>query len=316
MDVAHEMAAGRRPHALPGSLSLLAVAIWCAAIGPAVVAPLATLHAQVPAVKQDIRAARGLVVSPIFEGWYQLGDATYALFGYYNRNLEEVVDVPLGPANKLTPDSIDQVQPTRFFPGRHYGVFAVPVPNVPKDRPVTEVTWNLTVREQTLAIPAFIDKLYFIYPQREDGGQYPGNTPPIVKLDPAGPSAQGPLGTTIRRTATVLRPLALDVWVTDDGLPPPRAAAPSGPTYSPRPRGLGVTWRVYSGPAYVAFSTTSPAVEQGKAQTVATFRVPGEYTLHVLAMDSRSGAMCCWTNGYVKVTVEGEKSSTGNGSRP
>lgn len=296
---------------------LLALAIGSAAAGPLAFAPSAALHAQVPAVKQDIRAARGLVVSPIFEGWYRLGDTTYALFGYYNRNLEEVVDVPLGSANKLTPDSLGQVQPTRFYPGRHYGVFAVPVVKEPKDRAATEVVWSLTVRGQTLSIPAFMDMLYFIYPQREDGGQHPGNTPPILKLDSAGASAQGPLGTTTRRTATVQRPLALDVWVTDDGLPPPPRAPSRGPTYSPRPRGLSVTWRVYSGPGDVSFSTSAPTLEQDKAQTLVTFPAPGEYTLHVLAIDSRSGAMCCWTNGYVKVTVEGEKSAgTANGSRP
>ncbi len=307
----------RQPTPLRG-LSLLVIAVSYAGISTAVFAPNVALRAQAPAVKLDVRAARGLVVSPVYEGWYRLGDTTYALFGYYNRNLEEVVDVPIGSDNKVEPGPIEQTQPTRFFPGRHYGVFATAVP---KDRPGTEVTWTLSGRGQTLSIPAFFDQLYFVFPQREDGGPHPGNTPPMLRFEASGPSAQGPLGTTTRRTATVLRPLAIDVWVTDDGLPPPPrgpAVAPSaGSTLSPRPRGLTVAWRLYRGPSDVSFSSATPALERGKAHTLVTFREPGEYMLHVLAMDSRSGSMCCWTNGYVKVAVEGEKAAgISNGGKP
>jgi hypothetical protein len=46
-----------------------------------------------------------------------------------------------------------------------------------------------------------------------------------------------------------------------------------------------------------------PKVEQGKASTTVTFSEPGEYMLHLLAIDSRTPSRCCWTNGYVKVTV-------------
>lgn len=38
-------------------------------------------------------------------------------FGYYNRNTEEVLDIPVGPANQIigAPDeNPDQGQPTRF----------------------------------------------------------------------------------------------------------------------------------------------------------------------------------------------------------
>ena len=101
----------------------------------------------------------------------------------------------------------------------YYGVFAVALP---KDQPKTEVTWTLTANGQTLSIPASLDPLYLISPQRETGTAYPGNTPPVLKFDPTGPSAQGPHGIVASRTATVSRPLTLDVWVTDDGLPPPK----------------------------------------------------------------------------------------------
>ena len=55
------------------------------------------VRAQIPAVKFDVRAAKGLLVSPVYEGWYEVDGTKYALFGYSNRNLEEIVDVPIGP---------------------------------------------------------------------------------------------------------------------------------------------------------------------------------------------------------------------------
>lgn len=289
---------------------LSSVLVFGVAAGAAASASIPVLGAQIPAVKVDVRAARGQNVSPVYEGWYELDGNIYELFGYFNRNSEEVVDVAVGPNNKTEPGALDQGQPTRFFPGRQYGVFAVAVP---KDRPKTEVTWTLTVHGQTLAIPATLDPLYLITPQKEGGGNYPGNTPPVLKFELAGRSAQGPAGMTITRSTTVSRPLALDVWVTDDGVPPPPAPArggPSAPGAPPPvsrgvPQGLAVTWSVYRGPGTVTFSRPAPPIEQGKASTTATFSVPGDYTLRVAATDgSRSQALCCWTNGYVKVAVD------------
>jgi hypothetical protein len=265
------------------------------------------IHAQVPAVKFDVVAANGLLVSPTYEGWYRLGGTTYALFGYYNRNLEQVVDVPIGSDNKIAPGPADQGQPTRFFPGQHLGLFAVALPN---DRRNTEVTWTLTANGQTFSIPAFLDPLYLIAPQKTEAGTYPGNTPPTVKFEASGASAQGPLGITVSRTATVSRPLPIDVWVSDDGLPPPPggggpAPALRGTVTGRAPRGgLNVRWRVYRAAGNVSFSTPSPSIEQGKAHTEVTFGAPGDYMLHFVAKDSENGNKCCWTNGYVKVAVQ------------
>ena len=139
-----------------GGLPLLVLATVCVATATTPCQLSLVAQAQVPAVTFDIRAARGLVVSPIYEGWYEVDGATRVLFGYYNRNLEEVVDIPIGPGNRLEPGPTDQAQPTRFFPGRHYGVFAA---TVPKDKPKTEVSWTLTANGQTLSIPAFLDAL-------------------------------------------------------------------------------------------------------------------------------------------------------------
>ena len=42
----------------------------------------------------------GAIVTPVFEGWYPNKDGTFSIsFGYFNRNSEEAIDVPIGPDN-------------------------------------------------------------------------------------------------------------------------------------------------------------------------------------------------------------------------
>jgi hypothetical protein len=268
--------------------------VLIAAVGvatlPAMPAP--RVRAQTPAVKFDVQAATGGAVSPVYEGWYAVEGKKYALFGYSNRSLEEVVDIPIGPDNAVVPGSPDQGQPTRFFPGVHYGVFAA-------GAPTTEVTWTLRTNGRTLSIPVNLDAVYMISPQRETGTAYPGNTPPVLKFDPTGTPAPGPTGIVVTRTARGARPLPLVVWVTDDGLP----SGDRGVTG--RYRGLTLRWQAYRGAGSVRFSNSRPPIEQGKARTTVTFAVPGSYTLHVQAIDTMSINRCCWTNGYVTVTVAG-----------
>jgi hypothetical protein len=282
-----------------------------------------SVSAQIQAVNPQIRHAKGQPVSPVYEGWYQASDgAVFVSFGYYNRNTDEVVRLPVGPDNKLDPQPADQGQPTLFFPGRHFGVFVVAVP---KDRSKMEVTWTLSNRGQTLAIPANLDPLYVINPLKEAGGAYPGNTPPTLRLEQSGAALQGPRGGVVTKTATVGAPLTLDAWLTDDGLPPavrpggrggatttqaqrgqsPVANVPGGRgTPAAPPRGLSATWSPLRGPGTVTFADETPEVEQGKASTTVTFSEPGEYLLRVLAADgSGYSSQCCWTNGYVRVTV-------------
>ena len=73
---------------------------------------------------------------------------------------------------------------------------------------------------------------------------------------------------------------------------------------------MHVTWFKHAGPGPVVFSShTEPIAEiEGMATTTATFEQPGEYVIRVRAdtfgrIDSSAGNQCCWTNGYVKVTV-------------
>jgi len=61
-------------------------------------------------------------VTGAFEGWYENGDGPRGfLIGYYNRNTQEELDIPIGPNNRIDPGGPDMGQPTHFLPSRQYG---------------------------------------------------------------------------------------------------------------------------------------------------------------------------------------------------
>ena len=68
-----------------------------------------------PTAAQVIGTGQNVV--PVYEGWEQNADGTFNLvFGYFNRNWDEALDVPVGPDNILEPGGADQGQPTHFSP--------------------------------------------------------------------------------------------------------------------------------------------------------------------------------------------------------
>src|SRR5437867_12178136 len=95
-----------------------------------------------PTDAQTTTYARGQDVSPTFDGWQQNPDGTYTFsFGYFNRNTEEELDVPIGPENNFDPPA-DRGQPTHFYPSRKWWVFKVVLPgDWHKDR---RLVWTLT----------------------------------------------------------------------------------------------------------------------------------------------------------------------------
>jgi len=90
----------------------------------------------------------GQNVVPAFEGWERNADGSFdMIFGYYNRNYEETLDIPVGPGNSLEPGGPDQGQPTFFLPARHRFFFRV---RVPKDwTAAKKLTWTLTSHGRT-----------------------------------------------------------------------------------------------------------------------------------------------------------------------
>ena len=115
----------------------------------------------------------GSNVYPAFEGWYQNADGTYTLLiGYYNRNKKQVLDIPIGPENRIEPGGPDQGQPTHFTVGRGWGTIAI---KVPKDFGDKKLTWTLTANGRTVSVPFGITKGYQIEPFLDAAM---GNKPP------------------------------------------------------------------------------------------------------------------------------------------
>ena len=108
-----------------------------------------------PAVAQTARMEplkdSGSNIYPAFEGWYQNRDGTYTLLiGYYNRNKKQVLDIPIGPENRIEPGGPDQGQPTHFIVGRGWGTIAI---KVPKDFGDKKLMWTLTANGKTVSVP-------------------------------------------------------------------------------------------------------------------------------------------------------------------
>ena len=136
--------------------------------GCTVVALAATLIAAVAlrrAGAQDPqeRFTHGQTIAPAYEGFEENPDGTFNLvFGYLNRNYEEVLDIPIGPANSIEPGGPDQGQPTHFYPRRNPFLFSI---RVPADFGSKELIWTLTANGKTEKAYASLKNDYQIDPQ-------------------------------------------------------------------------------------------------------------------------------------------------------
>jgi hypothetical protein len=253
-------------------------------------------------------AGQGLTAA--YEGWFKNPDGSFSmLFGYFNRNLKEELDIPVGDSNRFEPGPPDQGQPTHFLPRRQWGVFTV---TVPQNFGTEKLTWTIIANGQATAVPAHLDARWEISPFFDVGI---GNTPPLISFEEGGPSVQGPQGMSIALATTLRNPVTLNLWVADDAKTFQGGKLPDSPPVT-------VTWSKFRGPGDVKFANNKPPVEKGpgkwkttpvfsgKATTTATFSEPGEYVLRVVANDwsgdGGGGFQCCWTNGQVKVTVKPE----------
>jgi len=256
----------------------------------------------------------GSSVTGAFEGWYENGDGTRGfVVGYYNRNTQEELDIPIGPHNRIEPGGPDMGQPTHFLPSRQFGMFAIPVPKgfSPEDK----FTWTIYANGQYTSIPLRLNADYVISPFSEIAVN---NTPPVIKFEENGAALQGPIATLTNaavRTTSLSEPLALTIWVTDDMK---YTSGTNAPMTTARPP-VTLVWSKYRGPGPVTFDKARPVVEQlvatgnanaafsGKATTNVKFSEAGEYVLHVTANDysgdGGGGFQCCWTTGLVKVFV-------------
>jgi hypothetical protein len=210
----------------------------------------------------------------------------------------------MGPDNFVEPSEFDGGQPTYFKEihrsiRRPWNSFIL---TVPEDFGDQRVVWTLRNHGQTYTTPGHITEPSYmietpIAPARYQQGTASGYAPSI-RFDPADSWVQGLGGTHVGPlTARVGERLGLSVWVD------------SGETLYERPESW-LYWMHYSGPGDVAFSEDEVEVPladgQGVGTTDVTFSEPGSYVLLVQSIETLRNSFeyhCCWTNGWVEVTV-------------
>jgi len=247
---------------------------------------LAASHESVDA-QRKVQHLRGQNVAPVYDGYETNPDGTYSLwFGYFNRNQEEAIDVPIGPDNRFEPGQADRGQPTHFVPQWQKSSFRA---IVPKDFGEQKLTWRLTVKGKTETVTASLDRRSIIDRQTTTLENTVGlNKAPKVTIEP--PSQ------TIARGSSA----AITVAESDDGLPLNQRTK--------KPEGLTVRWRKYRGPAtgQVTLTPASALLVDGKSTTQASFSEPGEYVIQGVVDDGSlmAGTYCCWVSQEVRITVK------------
>ena len=251
------------------------------------------------------RLPKGDQVAPFFEGWLRNTDGTFSFsFGYFNLNTEQILDIPIGSDNFIEPAEFNGNQPTHFpvQPRRDRGVFSVTVPASYGDGR-QRVVWTITSNGKTYSVPA---KVGVSALQIDYGPKAMGSVAPLVRIPPDGPEGESIQGVRSQpRTVAVGTPLTLMVWASEiSERSPDDVVNRDGVS-------LALTWTKHQGPAAeVVFEPRRVTIEEGtgEATITATFSEAGEYLLRVrvdnfAANDSTGGDQCCWTNGYVPVTV-------------
>jgi hypothetical protein len=285
----------------------------------------------------------GRVVAPFLEGWYVNPDETISYsFGYLNMN-DSTVEIPIGEANLIEPAQFNGMQPTVFLTGRHRGMFAVTVPASMRDddiwwtitNPNGEVTKVPGRTSWSAYMLDWIPRPHGTVPPvvTFEGGQAA-----------LGAEGRGPIGVLAERmiTTTVGAPTTLSITVeevSERDATDPRFREPTslrvvwtkyqGPVGSqveftrhestPVPEvaeggrgdggGGGGGGGGGRGGAATGPETIMVPAGEGTVRVVATFAAPGEYLINAQVdnwrvPDSSSGDQCCWTNGYVRVTVQ------------
>jgi len=302
------------------SISSVVLVLLLAGIG------CSSAFAQLPSHLRDYplggqQKASGDIVAPIFNGWVDNGDGSVRLiFGFANRNREEIVDIPIGRNNFIEPSQFNGVQPTHFpiykrraFIGiNERGAFAV---TVPAEMAGTEVIWTLKHAGHEYSVPGRATSPTY---EMSAGGAAFGSLLPAIRFEMDGSESTNHEGITAERiTTSVGTPVTLRAYVQDRSN---RDAYPDNNEFLHYQ--VGTEWILHQGPAVPAFTQAKITGAERVAQygntvteedwilvkTEASFSEPGDYVIRLradnfLAPDSRFDYMCCWSNAYVPVTV-------------
>ena len=154
----------------------------------------------------------GEAIFPAFEGHGQNKQGqTVLLLGYFNRNRDQPIDIPIGPDNRIEPGGPDFGQPTHFQPGRQWGVFGIAAA---KDMGTKRLTWTLTANGKVSVVSFWLNPAYVL-----DFFKHPasGNEPPVIRFAADGPTMTGPPTTVAQTlTGTVGQPVTLKLWASDN----------------------------------------------------------------------------------------------------
>ena len=139
----------------------------------------------------------GKASPPLLKAGFENPDGTFSiLLGYYNRNLKQDLDIPIGPDNRI--------EPGRSRPGPADSLSSRPaVGHVHRHRAqgfrTKKLTWTLTANGSTTAVPGSLNPLWELSPFVDATG----NTPPFVGFAETGPFVQGPRGQSTSLTTTL-----------------------------------------------------------------------------------------------------------------
>ena len=228
-----------------------------------------------------LKYSKGQDVSPTFDGWEANADGTFTFYyGYYNRNTEEEIDVPVGEGNHFDRNA-DEGQPAHFYTGRRWFVFKVNVPaDWPKDK---RLVWTLTSNGRTDLAKGWLQPEWEVDKALITKNAVTDRMIGIWETSPPHenkePSITGGGAQTITFPATA----TLTATASDDGLPKPKGTGRGG-----RPQGLQIRWILYRGQSGVKFDPeVSPAVygKPNRSETKVTFPAPGDYRLRAIACD-------------------------------
>jgi len=252
----------------------------------------------------------GQGVQPIFEGWSHNADGSFEMwYGYYNKNFQEVIVVPVGNDNKILTGAVgtpDRGQPTVFLTRIRRMAFSV---TVPADFGKKELIWSVTTKGETQKAVAWLQREWEIdpiYQGKMRSAESLKNKPPTMTV-------------TAPATASVSTPATLAATVVDDGLPTPRKTPRTSavgqetpPSLKPLPdqaeiptnvpglgggrgggggnAGLGpqaptVNWIVWRGPANATITPGTMETKEQKAEAKVTFTKPGTYVLRATGSD-------------------------------
>jgi len=259
---------------------------------------------------------RGIAVIPLMEGWYPNEDGSYTIsFGYFNANESDTLRVEAGVGSIIEPAEYDGMQPTTFLPGRHNGVFAV---TIPAARGEEDVWWR--IRNPTGPVSENPGRATSAFYELDHNPKPAGSVPPLMWFDSrenAGIGPEGAMDPVVHRVA-VGEPLTVAVNVHDPSVwdaedPRTRDGVPTMVQWFEHRSPAAVRWERDPAMTVAAGGNLQPTQtllpdSQGAVSVIATFSQPGDYVLRVRAdnfraPDSSAGNQCCWSNGFVRVTV-------------